>query len=68
MLCFRGNATCGACGVSGGVRCTDCTGALKEDLRETTSALRVSCLGSVSQRGGSGRKGGRFASRSERNN
>ena len=42
MFCFRGNSKCVACGISGGVRCTDCTGALKEDLRETTSALRES--------------------------
>ena len=39
MFCFRGNVKCAACGISGDVRCTDCTGALKEGLRETMSAL-----------------------------
>ena len=39
MFCFRGNVKCVACVISGGVRCTDCTGALKEGLRETMSAL-----------------------------
>ena len=56
MFCFRGNAKCVACGVSRGVRCTDCTVALKADLRETLSALRGTCLGSVLQNRGSGRK------------
>ena len=42
MFFFRANAKCVACGISRGVRCTDCTGALKVDLRETTSALRES--------------------------
>ena len=57
MFCFRGNSKCVACGISGGVRCTDCTGALKEDLRETTSALRESAALVVYHKGeGLGRK------------
>ena len=37
MFCFRGNVKCVACGISGGVRCTDCTGVLKEGLGNNVS-------------------------------